>query len=71
MVYVTQIKYNNASRVVVVFTFLLYLCLLSSIFLLEVVLWHKLSSKILPRLSKFMLSSTVLLKTGLPKICQR
>ena len=34
MVYVKQIKYNNASRVVVVFTFLLYMCLMSSIFLL-------------------------------------
>ena len=34
MVYLKQIKYNNASRVVVVFTFLLYMCLLSSIFLL-------------------------------------
>ena len=34
MVYLKQIKYNTASRVVVVFTFLLYMCLLSSIFLL-------------------------------------
>ena len=68
MVYVKQIKYNNASRVIVVFSFLLYMCLLSSIFLLEVVLWHKLSSKILPRLNEFMLSSTVLLRTGLPKM---
>ena len=34
MVYVKQIKYNSVSRVVVVFTFLLYMCLLSSIFLL-------------------------------------
>ena len=34
MVYLKQIKYNNASRVVVVSTFLLRMCLLSSIFLL-------------------------------------
>ena len=33
-VYVKQITYDNASRVVVVFTFLLCMCLLSSIFLL-------------------------------------
>ena len=34
MIYTKQTKYNNASRVVVVFTFLLYMCLWSSIFLL-------------------------------------
>ena len=34
VVYVKQIKYDNASRVVVVFTLLLWVCLLSSIFLL-------------------------------------
>ena len=69
MVYVKQIKYDNASRIVVVFTFLLCMCLLSLIFLLfQVVLWHKFLSKILSKLHEFMLSTTVLLRTGLPKM---
>ena len=68
MVYVKQTKYDNASRVVVIFTFLLWMCLLSLIFLLQLVLWLKLSSKILPTLHEFMLSTTVQLRTGLPKM---
>ena len=48
MVYVKKMNYSNASRVIAVFTFLFCMGLLSSIVLLQVVLWHKLSSKLLP-----------------------
>ena len=61
MVYVKQIKYDDASRVVFNFTLLLCMCLLRSIFLLYVVLWYKLFSKILPRVH-------VLLRTEVPKM---
>ena len=60
MVYVKQMKYDNALRVVVVLIVSLCLCLLSLIFLLQLVLWNTLSSKILPRLHEFMLSTTAL-----------